>query len=182
MSVFYQLAYLIGAIAFILGLRGLSDPKTARKGNMTAAFGMGLAIVTSLIYPIQNSPDNYIWIIGALIIGAAIGWWSSAKVEMTSMPQLVSIFNGLGGGSAMLLAMVEYLNISGDSANNTGSYSPSLGMLTILFTLLVGAISFSGSILAYLKLDGKVKDKHVTLPKHQFINILLLLVTLAAVG
>lgn len=177
MTVFFQLAYLIGAVLFILGLRGLSDPKTARGGNLRAAFGMGIAIVASLLYPIQNSPDNFIWIIAALLIGGIIGWVSSSRVQMTSMPQLVSIFNGLGGGSAMLLAFVEYLNLK-----NTGTFSVGLGSLTILFTLLVGAISFSGSILAYLKLDGKVKDKHVTLPKHQFVNIFLLIATLAAVG
>lgn len=177
MTVYFQLAYLVGAVLFILGLRGLSDPKTARGGNLRAALGMGIAIVASLLYPLGDSPDNFIWIIGALIIGAIIGWISSTKVQMTSMPQLVSIFNGLGGGSAMLLAFVEYLNLQ-----KGGQFSAGLTSLTILFTLLVGAISFSGSILAYLKLDGKVKDKHVTLPKHQFVNIILLLATIAAVG
>ncbi len=174
MSVYFQIAYLIGAVAFILGLRGLSDPKTARKGNMTAAFGMGLAIVTSLLYPMADSPDNYAWIIGALIIGGAIGWWSSAKVEMTSMPQLVSVFNGLGGGSAMLLAFVEFMNLL-----QVGTANKGLSLLTILFTLFVGAVSFSGSILAYLKLDGKVKDKHVTLPQHQIVNMVFMVVTIA---
>lgn len=176
MIAFYQLIYLVGAVAFILGLRGLSDPKTARKGNLTAAFGMGLAIVTSLLYPIQNSPDNFAWIIGALIVGSLIGWFSSAKVQMTSMPQLVSIFNGLGGGSAMILALVEYMKL------DSSGFTPGLGALTILFTLFVGAVSFSGSILAYLKLDGKVKDKHVVLPQHQIINIVLLLVSLGSLA
>tara|TARA_Y100000385_G_C13103112_1_gene645817 strand:+ start:3116 stop:4489 length:1374 start_codon:yes stop_codon:yes gene_type:complete len=166
--------YLIGAIAFILGLRGLSSPKTARKGNLTAAFGMSLAIVASLIFPLEGSFGNFGWIGGALILGAAIGWYSAAKVEMTEMPQLVSIFNGLGGGSAMILALVEYLNIIGDGGLTN------MEALIILFTLLVGGISFSGSILAYLKLDGKVKDKHVILPGHQYINIILLFASLAA--
>ena len=170
-SVVY-LMYLVGAIAFILGLRGLSSPKTARKGNLTAAFGMGLAIVASLIYPLENSNGNYEWILGALLIGSIIGWISAARVAMTGMPQLVSIFNGLGGGSAMLLAIVEYLNaISSGGMDN-------MQALIILFTLLVGGISFSGSILAYLKLDGKVQDKHVVLPKHQWINIILLIASL----
>jgi len=171
-SVVY-LMYLIGAVAFILGLRGLSSPQTARKGNLTAAFGMGLAIVASLIFPLENSHGNFGWIIGALAIGSLIGWLSAAKVEMTSMPQLVSIFNGLGGGSAMILAIVEYLkSIGPDGKIDT------MQALIILFTLMVGAISFSGSILAYLKLDGRVKDKHVVLPKHQWINIILLFATL----
>jgi len=176
MTVYFQLAYLVGAVLFILGLRGLSDPKTARGGNLRAAAGMAIAIVASLFYPLETSQGNFVWIIGALIIGAIIGWFSSSRVQMTSMPQLVSIFNGLGGGSAMLLAFVEYLNSS-----QGGSFETGLKPIIILFTLLVGAISFSGSILAYLKLDGKVRDKHVTLPKHQFVNIILLLVTIAAV-
>ena len=174
MTALVYLMYLIGAIAFILGLRGLSSPKTARKGNLTAAFGMGLAIVASLIFPLEGSFGNFGWIGGALILGAAIGWYSAAKVEMTEMPQLVSIFNGLGGGSAMILALVEYLNIIGDGGLTN------MEALIILFTLLVGGISFSGSILAYLKLDGKVKDKHVILPGHQYINIILLFASLAA--
>ncbi len=174
MTALVYLMYLIGAIAFILGLRGLSSPKTARKGNLTAAFGMGLAIVASLIFPLEGSFGNFGWIGGALILGAAIGWYSAAKVEMTEMPQLVSIFNGLGGGSAMILALVEYLNIIGDGGLTN------MEAVIILFTLLVGGISFSGSILAYLKLDGKVKDKHVILPGHQYINIILLFASLAA--
>ena len=185
MTVFFQLAYLVGAVLFILGLRGLSDPKTARGGNLRAALGMAIAIVASLLYPLENSHGNFIWIIIALVIGSTIGWISSSKVKMTGMPQLVSIFNGLGGGSAMLLAIVEYLGIAMEqfvNINNTEPYSPNLAMLTILFTLLVGSISFSGSILAYLKLDGKIKDKHVTLPKHTIVNLILLLITLGAVG
>ena len=174
MTALVYLMYLIGAVAFILGLRGLSNPQTARKGNLTAAFGMALAIVASLIFPLENSFGNFGWIIGALLIGSAIGWYSAAKVEMTEMPQLVSIFNGLGGGSAMILALVEYLNlINGDGLGN-------MEALIILFTLLVGGISFSGSILAYLKLDGKVQDKHVILPGHQYLNIILLIASIAA--
>ncbi len=166
MEVICQIAYLVGAICFILGLRGLSHPKTARRGNLIAAWGMGIAILASLFYPLENVPNNFVWIFGALLIGSIIGWISAARVQMTGMPQLVSIFNGLGGGSAMLLAILEFYK----STNNAGS----LGLVVIVFTLLVGAISFSGSILAYLKLDGKVKDKNVILPKHQFINSIFL--------
>ncbi len=173
MEIYFQLAYLIGAILFILGLRGLSDPKTARRGNNLAAMGMGIAVVASLFYPIENPNNNYMWIVGSILIGSVIGWISAARVQMTAMPQLVSIFNGLGGGSAMMLALIEFLKIQ-----TTFSSNMLLGAI-ILFTLLVGSISFSGSILAYLKLDGKVKDKHVVLPKHQIINIVLMLGTFA---
>jgi len=169
-----QIAYLVGAVCFILGLRGLSHPKTARRGNLIAALGMGIAIVASLIYPLENVPNNYLWIFGALGIGSIIGWFSAARVQMTGMPQLVSIFNGLGGGSAMFLAILEFYK----SVGNTGS----LGLVVIVFTLFVGAISFSGSILAYLKLDGKIKDKHVVLPKHQIINTIFLIGCLVLFG
>ncbi len=174
MELICQLAYLVGAVCFILGLRGLSTPKTARRGNLTAAVGMGIAIVASLIYPIEEATNNYMWIFGALIVGGIIGWISSARVQMTGMPQLVSIFNGFGGGSAMLLAILEFFNL--------GTTDNPLGLLIIIFTLFVGAISFSGSMLAYLKLDGKLKDKHVMLPKHQLINTILLLICLAVFG
>jgi len=173
-EVLVQTAYLTGAICFILGLRGLSTPSTARRGNLIAAFGMGLAIVASLLFPLENSPGNFAWIIGSLVIGSAIGWWRAAKVEMTGMPQLVSIFNGLGGGSAMLLALLEFSQLD----MSEQAVGP---LLIIAFTLFVGAVSFSGSILAYLKLDGKVRDKHVMLPGHSFINLVLLIICLAAV-
>ena len=173
MEIICQLAYLVGSICFILGLRGLSHPTTARRGNLTAALGMGLAVIASLLYPIEQAPNNFIWIFGGLLLGGLLGWISSARVQMTGMPQLVSIFNGLGGGSAMLLAILEYFKV-GDSGGK-------LGLFIIVFTLFVGAVSFSGSILAYLKLDGKIKDKHVVLPKHQFINTIFLLACLALI-
>lgn len=165
-----QLGYFIGAVLFILGLRGLSDPRTARRGNIVAAVGMGIAIVISLIYPVAADQGNLIWIAGAFIIGGLIGWQRAAKVEMTAIPQLVSIFNGFGGASAMLIALLEYLKSNHDSR---------LNLLIMVMTLVIGAISFSGSILAYLKLDGRVKDKHVTVKGHQYLNIILLLITVS---
>jgi len=170
MIVLVQLAYLSGAICFILGLRGLSHPSTARRGNLLAALGMALAILGALLQPIATAPNNYLWIAGAMIGGAAIGWYRAAKVEMTGMPQLVSLFNGLGGGSAMLLALTEYIK------NYESSSTSSLAV--IAFTLLVGALSFSGSILAYLKLDGKVRDAQVRLPAHSVVNLGLLLLSI----
>ena len=173
MEVYFQLAYLAGAICFILGLRGLSDPKTARRGNIVAAIGMGIAVVASLFYPLGNVPNNFIWIAGAVAVGATEGWMSAAKVQMTAMPQLISIFNGLGGGSAMLLALIEFIGI--DHVMSEKSLLP----VIILFTIFVGSISFSGSILAYLKLDGKVNDKQVVVKGHQYLNIFLMIASLA---
>ncbi|HKK88840.1 MAG TPA: NAD(P)(+) transhydrogenase (Re/Si-specific) subunit beta, partial [Saprospiraceae bacterium] len=170
------LLYLLGAIAFILGLRGLSNPKTARRGNLTAAAGMFLAIVASLVYPLESAPENFLWIYGALAVGAILGWISAARVAMTAMPQMVSVFNGLGGGSAMLLAIIEFNNLLQLDLIND------LLVFILLFTLFVGAVSFSGSILAYLKLDGKVRDKNISLPWHQILNVFLLAASIASLA
>jgi NAD(P) transhydrogenase subunit beta len=171
MEVYFNIAYLVGAVFFILGLRGLSDPKSARKGNIMAATGMAIAVIASLFYPMQSVENNFLWIGGAIIIGSVIGYLSAVRVQMTEMPQLISIFNGLGGGSAMVLAAIEFLKYKEQGVMSAMTAG------IILFTIFVGAVSFSGSILAYLKLDGKVKDKHVVLPKHQLINIALMLVS-----
>lgn len=170
-QVIFDLAYMLGSVAFVLGLRNLSSPDTARKGNMLAAIGMGLAILAALFYPLENDHGNFIWIILGLLGGAAIGVYAARKVAMTSMPQMVSIFNGLGGATAMLIGIVEYRGLSAEE------WSLSQAAI-VVFALLVGAVSFSGSILAYLKLEGKVNDKKVTLPGHSTINIFLMLVLL----
>ena len=166
-----DVGFLIAAIAFISGLRNLSTPATARKGNLMAGGGMILAIIIAIIYPLgleAGSSNNYIWIGGGIIIGSAIGWLAAKRVQMTAMPQLVSIFNGLGGACAVLLAVLEMLKSSADNK---------VGIAITVFTLIVGGVSFTGSILAYLKLDGKVKDKHVILPGHTYINLAFLAAT-----
>ncbi len=179
-----EILYILSAICFIVGLKGLSNPKTARRGNLFSAVGMGIAIVTSLLYPIELasgkmiSPvnfaaNNYFWILGGLMIGSLIGWQRAVKVEMTAMPQLVSIFNGFGGLSAMLLGILEALKFDNETTI--------LQSIIVFSAMVIGAISFSGSVLAYLKLDGKVKDKHVMLPAHNIINLLLLALTIGSV-
>ncbi|GLR18596.1 NAD(P)(+) transhydrogenase (Re/Si-specific) subunit beta [Portibacter lacus] len=165
-----DIGFLIAAISFINGLRRLSTPATARKGNLIAGAGMILAIIIAIIYPLgDEGSGNYPWIIGGIAIGSLIGWVAAKKVQMTAMPQLVSIFNGLGGACAVLLAVLEMLKSSADNK---------IGIAISVFTLLVGAISFTGSILAYLKLDGKVKDKHVILPGHTYVNIAFLIASI----
>ncbi|MEM1320779.1 MAG: NAD(P)(+) transhydrogenase (Re/Si-specific) subunit beta [Bacteroidota bacterium] len=167
--------YLIGALAFVWGLRQLSSPDTARRGNILAAIGMGLAIVATMVQPLSDAPNNYGWIIVSLIIGAFIGQVSARRIQMTAMPQMVSIFNGLGGACALVLAMVELVRYyDGSAALDGGS------LAIVLFALLIGAVSFTGSLLAFAKLQGLVWDSTVTLPKHNIINQVLLLVTLGA--
>ncbi|WP_235297543.1 NAD(P)(+) transhydrogenase (Re/Si-specific) subunit beta [Portibacter marinus] len=166
-----DVGFLLAAIAFITGLRRLSTPATARKGNILAGIAMVGAIVIALIYPLggETPAVNYGWIAGGMLIGSAIGWMAAKRVQMTAMPQLVSIFNGLGGACAVLLAVLEMFKASADYK---------LGIAISVFTLIVGAVSFTGSILAYLKLDGKVRDKNVILPGHTYINLILLVATL----
>jgi len=172
-KLFCEILYIVSAVCFIVGLKGLSNPKTARRGNLFSAVGMGIAIVSTLLYPIEMAANNYLWILGGMAIGSLIGWQRAVKVEMTAMPQLVSIFNGFGGLSAMLLGILEALKFT----DETGV----LQSLIVFSAMVIGAVSFSGSVLAYLKLDGRVKDKHVMLPAHNVINLVLLVLAIAAV-
>ena len=174
---FINLAYLLGALSFVLGLQRLSSPDTARKGNILAFVGMVLAIVATLLYPLEGASNNFTWIIGGMIGGGLIGLVAARRVAMTAMPQMVSIFNGLGGACAVVLAMVELEHLF--AFKNTMDSSQ---LAVVLLTLFIGAVAFSGSILAYLKLDGKVWDSQVTLPKHNIVNILLLIFTIALGG
>jgi NAD(P) transhydrogenase subunit beta len=169
-----ELTYLISALLFIIGLRRLSSPDTARKGNVLAAWGMGLAIIASLVAPLSVSPNNYLWILPAMVVGGGIGYQMAAKVPLTAMPQLVSIFNGFGGACAVLLGSIELYKLYFQDA--TVAYGE---LAIIIFTVLVGSVSFTGSMLAYLKLDGKVDDKKVTLKQHTWVNIFLLAISVA---
>ena len=104
-----DIAYLIGAVSFVWGLRLLGSPDTARKGNTYAAFGMGLGIIAVLLDPRISGDGNYLWIAGGMIVGSLIGWLAAKKIQMTAMPQMVSIFNGLGGACAAILSIVELM-------------------------------------------------------------------------
>ncbi len=173
---FLNLSYLLGALTFVIGLRRLSSPDTARRGNGLAALGMGIAIIATMVYPFTDAPNNYLWIVVGMLLGGAIGWWSAQKVQMTAMPQMVSIFNGLGGACAVVLAMLELLSFyAGERSLDTGA------LFIVLLALLIGAVSFTGSLLAFGKLQGLVKDKHVYLPGHQWINIFFLIATIGLV-
>lgn len=167
------LSYLIGSISFIVGLKMLSHPDTARKGNLYAAVGMTIAILATIFLYTDESGKhlgNYLWIFGGLIIGSIIGTLMAKKVEMTAMPQMVSLFNGMGGACAAIISIVEFEHYL-DSAN---AHASSLTLLTILLGLVIGTVSFFGSMIAFGKLNGNINDK--TLPGQQIINIGLLVV------
>lgn len=168
-----NLAYLIGATSFVWGLRQLSTPDTARKGNLLAAFGMGIAIFATMILPMTGAANNYPWIIGGMLVGGIIGFFAAKKVQMTAMPQMVSIFNGLGGACAVVLAMTELVHYYDGTATLSSGQ-----LFIVLTTLLIGAIAFTGSMLAFAKLQGLVWDSQVTLPKHHIVNYILLAATI----
>lgn len=183
-----QIIYLIASVTFILGLKYLGNAATARKGNLIAAFGMGIAIFgTIFLYADEhgNHLGNLGFIFGALLVGTVIGWLAAKKVQMTAMPEMVSLFNGMGGACAMLISVIEFQHITaalqepmaillflqeGTSGKLTGL------LLTIITGLIIGSVSFSGSIIAWGKLSGKVKDK--SFPFQQYISIGLLVVIL----
>jgi len=166
-----QLSYLIGSITFIMGLKMLSHPDTARKGNLLAAGGMTLAILTTIfLYRDENGEalHNYAWIFAALIIGTVVGTSVSKKVQMTAMPEMVSLFNGMGGACAMLISIIEYRHIMANIATHT----PGTGtMIVVVLGMLIGTVSFAGSIVAWGKLNGSIKDR--TIPGGQAINFIL---------
>ncbi len=155
-----SIIYLFASITYILGLKMLGHPQTARKGNLIAAFGMGIAIIgTIFIYPNKVPMLIYTLIGIAILIGTIIGWLVAKKVVMTKMPELVSIFNGMGGASAALIGLIEFEHYQGQT----------LSIVTILAGMIIGTISFSGSIIAWGKLNGRI-PKPIRLPKYNIIN------------
>ncbi|NNK30135.1 MAG: NAD(P)(+) transhydrogenase (Re/Si-specific) subunit beta, partial [Flavobacteriaceae bacterium] len=165
MNVILSVVYLVATITFIAGLKMLGHPATAKKGNQTAATGMGLAIVGTLfLHDFEVPPLIYILIGSAILIGGLIGGLMAIKVKMTKMPELVSLFNGFGGASAALIGLVAFSSQLNDAMQAT----------TVLSGIAIGALTFSGSIVAWGKLDGSIKSV-VNIPKRNLINNLLLL-------
>lgn len=177
------LCYLFASVTFIIGLKMLSNPVTARKGNLIAAFGMGIAIIgTIFLYRNTETGEhlqNYAWIFSGLFIGSVIGTLAARKVKMTAMPEMVSLFNGMGGACAALISLVEFNHLSKELAINTSSeYINSIRptVLIIVLGLIIGSVSFAGSIIAWGKLNGKVKDFSFT--GQNILNLILLAVAL----
>ena len=181
---------LIGvSVLFILGIKFLSSPKTARAGNLVAAAGMLIGFV------ILSKPDggniwahggNYLLIVIGIIIGLVIGALGAYSVKMTAMPQMVALFNGLGGGAAALVASLEFMKDANPpelfGIKLPELHDPSAAItIPMLFATLIGSLSFSGSIIAYLKLEGKFEKPH-TFPGQNFLNGFILLVILGLCG
>ncbi|MEQ1553306.1 MAG: NAD(P)(+) transhydrogenase (Re/Si-specific) subunit beta [Ferruginibacter sp.] len=167
--------YLIASVTFIVGLKMLSHPITARKGNLVAASGMTIAILGTIFLYKENGVGlhNYAYIFAALIIGSIIGTLSAKKVKMTQMPEMVSLFNGMGGACAMLISVVEFNHFM--QIENDEKYTTNYSMLLIIIVgLIIGAVSFAGSIIAWGKLNGKVKD--FSFKGQHIFNMFLLLI------
>lgn len=172
-----ELSYIVASVTFILGLKMLSSPDKARKGNLIAGYGMGLAIAATILFKEEFSTDkwlNYSLILAGLAIGTVIGMRMAIKVKMTAMPQMVSFFNGMGGACAGVISLVEF-----DHLRHGGEISAGM-LIVILLGLIIGSVSFSGSMIAYGKLEGKIADK--ALPAGQIINIGLLIAIFGLAG
>jgi H+-translocating NAD(P) transhydrogenase subunit beta len=180
-----SICYLIGSVTFIIGLKMLSHPETARKGNLTAAIGMGAAIFgTIFLYKdVNGGLHNYGWIFSALFIGTLVGTIAAKKVKMTAMPEMVSLFNGMGGACAALISVIEFQHFFKTSdipGWHTIIEVPIGTLLTIFAGLIIGSISFAGSIIAWGKLNGSIKD--FSFKGQQIANLVLFGGILAASG
>lgn len=171
------LIYLIGSITFIVGLKMLSNPASARKGNLVAAGGMFLAILgTIFLYENEGQRlGNYPWIFAALIIGTVVGTLMAKKVQMTAMPEMVSLFNGMGGACAALISVIEFNHLLHTTTDL--STVDATKLLIILLGLIIGAVSFSGSMIAWGKLNGRIKD--FAFGGQHIINLVILVLNLA---
>lgn len=181
------LSYLIGSVTFIVGLRMLSHPATARRGNLIAAFGMLIAVVGTLVlYRLDSGGHlrNYGWIFAGILVGGAVGTIAAKKVRMTAMPEMVSMFNGMGGLCAALIGIIEfdhlahlpargYLLLNGESVRILANTTVSTGLVLILLVeVIIGTVSFTGSMVAYGKLNGRIKDR--VFRGQQVINLCIL--------
>jgi len=178
-----EICYLIGSITFIIGLKMMGNAKTARKGNLIGAAGMTIAILGTIFLfnktvvvdgvqqPYKVPYMIYGLIFGAILLGTIIGWMTAKKVQMTKMPELVSMFNGMGGACAALIGLMEY-------GHNVGHVGP---LIAIVAGLVIGSVSFSGSIIAFLKLNGTM-NKPIRLPAYNVLNTLVMVAVLGVSG
>src|SRR5437868_9848170 len=156
MTVAITLAYLVAAVLFILGLKQLSSPKGARNGNFTAALGMVIALGATI--PLLHFSRTGITIIAiGVVIGTVVGVFGARMVRMTAIPQMVALFNGVGGGAAALVAVSELLKLAGHRPDF-------LTGLASAFAIVIGGVSFAGSMIAFAKLQGLIRGTPITYP------------------
>ena len=159
-----QLIYLVSAALFIIGIKRLQSPATARQGNMLSGLGMLIAIAVTLL---DRSIVSYQVIIAGVVVGSGLGLWMARSVKMTAMPQMVALLNGFGGGASLLVGAAEFLK-GGTLATATNT--------TIQLSTLIGAVTLTGSLVAFLKLQELMTGRPITFPLQKFFNLLVMLV------
>jgi NAD(P) transhydrogenase subunit beta len=167
-----NVGYILAAILFIVGLKQLGSPATARRGNRMSSLAMLVAVLATVV---GNDIMSWEWIIGGIIVGSAIGAYSARKVEMTSMPQLVAIFNGFGGAASAVIAAGELIRLIDEGAVIAEDVS-----ITIMASVIVGGVTLTGSFIAYGKLQGLVPTRPLLMPIRNAINVALLIGMIAS--
>jgi len=166
-------AYIAATILFILSLGGLANPETARRGNLYGIIGMTIAVLATLFGP-RVTPAGYGWIVGSLVVGGSIGLFAAKKVQMTQMPELVALMHSLVGLAACLVGFASYV----DTSIVLSGAEKSIHELEIYIGILIGAVTFSGSLIAFGKLSGRIGGKPLLLPARHWINLVGLLVVI----
>jgi len=178
-QVLVPILYLLSAVLFIFGIKGLTRVRTARRGNLIAAVAMLIAVVATLLL---MGRIDYRWILAGVVVGTAVGWIAAVKVKMTAMPEMVALFNGAGGIASALvaLAVVWTDKIEAEAAGTLADALAGGGSaaLTVVLSVLIGGVTFSGSVVAWGKLAGKVKGEPVLLPGRHVLNAALVLACL----
>jgi NAD(P) transhydrogenase subunit beta len=161
-------AYMVAASLFIIGLHKLNTPDTARRGNATASVGMLIAVIATLL---DRDVLNYSTVLIGIAIGSFLGATAARRVKMTEMPQMVGLFNGFGGGASALVAVGEFLRLT-----RTQAGMPTDTMLTIFLGVLIGGVTFAGSMVAFGKLHGIIRGRPITFPMHRSLNVFTLFI------
>lgn len=164
-----QLIYLVTAFLLIVGLRQMSSPKTAKGGIVLAGWGMLAAIVVTFFVPTIHGMSNYELMVAAIAIGSIIAWYSGKKILMIHMPQMIALYNGMGGAAAGAIALIELLRYQ---------ETPLIIRSLAILGAIIGTLSFSGSVIAFAKLQEIIK-RVLILPLHQYINLVILLIIIA---
>ena len=164
---FTNAAYIVAAILFILGLKKLGSPATARNGNRLSALAMLVAVLATVI---GNDIASWEWILGGVIVGSGIGAYSARKVQMTSMPQLVAIFNGFGGAASAVVAAAELIHLIDTKVDIAENVS-----ITIMASVIIGSVTLTGSFIAFGKLQGFIPSRPLLIPIRNVINVALLI-------
>src|SRR6201985_170306 len=168
-----QLVYVLAAACFVVGLHLMNSPATARRGNQVSTAGMVIAVIVTLVLLIHDGSVTgggcTVLSVGALL-GSVAGLYSARTVQMTAMPQLVSMFNAVGGGAAALVAVYDYINLEASGASVLGTTT-----VTTVLDVIIGSVTFSGSIVAAGKLQGVITSAPVTFRGSRAVNLLLAL-------